>query len=145
MSNDIWETATHIFEPLNEEFGFTLDVCAMPETAKCTKFYSPADDALQQPWSPELCWMNPPYSNPRPWVEKAFGEAEKGATVVALLPADTSTRWWAVFWDHDWHRLRRIGDELRFLPRRVRFVGATGSPKFGSAIVVMRPANGKRP
>ena len=40
--------------------------------------------------------MNPPYSDPLPWVEKAIKESrEKGKFVVLLLRADTSTKWFA--------------------------------------------------
>ena len=44
-----WETPQDFFDTLNAEFGFTLDVCATVETAKCKHFYSSADDSLSQP------------------------------------------------------------------------------------------------
>ncbi len=33
-----WETPIELFNKLNDEFNFTLDVCALKETAKCDKF-----------------------------------------------------------------------------------------------------------
>ena len=30
---DIWETPQDFFDKLNDEFGFDLDVCALPENA----------------------------------------------------------------------------------------------------------------
>ena len=39
--------------------------------------------------------MNPPYSNPKPWIEKAIEESQKGKMVVMLLKVDTSTNWFA--------------------------------------------------
>ena len=30
-----WDTPQWLFNKLDEEFHFTLDVCALPETAKC--------------------------------------------------------------------------------------------------------------
>ena len=91
MAGDTWETPLEVFEPLHAEFGFSLDVCALPQTAKCHRYYSPENDGLTQPWAPDVCWCNPPFSNPLPWVQHAHSEAEKGATVVMLLPADLAS------------------------------------------------------
>ena len=38
---DVWETPQDFFDKLNDEFGFDLDVCALPENAKCINFYTP--------------------------------------------------------------------------------------------------------
>ena len=43
-----WATPKKWFDYLNLEFGFTLDPCCLPETAKCKKFYTPKDDGLAQ-------------------------------------------------------------------------------------------------
>lgn len=55
-----WETPDELFQPLDEEFHFTLDVCATPENAKCPSYYTEEDDALIQEWH-GTCWMNPPF------------------------------------------------------------------------------------
>ena len=34
-----WATPQKWFDYLNLEFGFTLDPCCLPTTAKCKKFY----------------------------------------------------------------------------------------------------------
>ena len=47
---DLWETPQDFFEKLDREFGFELDVCALPENAKCKAFYTPDDDGLSNPW-----------------------------------------------------------------------------------------------
>jgi len=61
-SNDMtWETPQWLFDKLDKEFHFTLDVCALPETAKCEKYYTPQIDGLKQDWEDNICWMNPPY------------------------------------------------------------------------------------
>ena len=39
--NDLWETPQTFFDELNQEFGFTLDACAVPDNAKCERFYTP--------------------------------------------------------------------------------------------------------
>nr|DAH86920.1 MAG TPA: DNA N-6-adenine-methyltransferase [Caudoviricetes sp.] len=47
---DLWSTPQNFFDDLNQEFDFNLDVCALPENAKCEKFYSPDADGLKQEW-----------------------------------------------------------------------------------------------
>lgn len=47
---------------------------------------------LEKDWK-DKTFVNPPYSNPLPWVEKALAENAKGKTIALLLKLDTSTRW----------------------------------------------------
>lgn len=127
----VWETPKDLFEKLDLEFGFTLDVCALPENAKCERFFTPEKDGLKQDWK-GVCWMNPPYGREiGEWVKKAFQASIYGATVVCLLPARTDTAWW--------HAYVLEATEIRFLKGRLRFVGAKSSAPFPSAIVVFRP------
>src|SRR5258708_3927492 len=90
-----WKTPQSLFDELDREFHFTLDVCALPQNAKCATYYTPALDGLRQSWSGQVCWLNPPYGRAIGlWVAKAYQEALAGATVVALLPPGTDTAWW---------------------------------------------------
>ena len=78
-------------------------------------------------------WCNPPYSNIRSWVRKAYEESrEPGTVVVMLLPASTDTRW---YWDYVFGR-----SEVRFLRGRVRFSGSRSNAPFASMIVIYRAA-----
>jgi phage N-6-adenine-methyltransferase len=126
-----WGTPQSLFDELNIEFGFELDVCATPELAKCERYFSLEQDGLAQEWT-GICWMNPPYGNViGDWIEKAVGAAEKAsATVVCLVPARVDTGWW---WDYC-----RFG-EIRFLRGRLSFEGAESSAPFPSAVVIFRP------
>lgn len=54
-------TPWEFFEKLNEEFRFTIDAAAGIENTKCERFWSEADDCLQQDWRGEVVWLNPPY------------------------------------------------------------------------------------
>lgn len=45
-----WTTPQDFFDELDKEFHFTLDPCALPETAKCKAFFTPDDDGLKQSW-----------------------------------------------------------------------------------------------
>ncbi len=51
-------------------------------------------DGLKIEWG-DKTYVNPPYSNPLPWVEKAIEENKKGHMIVMLLRVDTSTKWFA--------------------------------------------------
>jgi len=125
-----WETPRALFDELNREFGFTLDVCALPENAKCDLFFTPKTDGLSQSWKGHMCWMNPPYGREiGKWVKKAYEESQRGATVVCLLPARTDTRWF--------HEYCTKG-EIRFIKGRLKFGGCKNSAPFPSMIVIFR-------
>jgi phage N-6-adenine-methyltransferase len=111
-----WGTPQDFFDDLNEEFGFTLDVAANSENAKCARYFSPEDDGLSKSWAGETCWMNPPYGREiRLWMKKAYEES-LNAIVVCLVPARTDTAWW---WDY------AMKGEIRFIRGRLRFTGGT--------------------
>lgn len=89
-----WETPQHVFDVLNEEFNFTLDVCANEQNHKCDRYFTEEDDGLSQKWI-GTCWMNPPYGKTiGEWVRKAELESRMGNTVVCLLPVRSDTKWW---------------------------------------------------
>ncbi|MBQ3026323.1 MAG: hypothetical protein IJD27_02190 [Alistipes sp.] len=56
---EVWATPQDFFDRLDEEFNFTLDPCALPENAKCAKFYTPEDDGLMQDWGGGDCVLQP--------------------------------------------------------------------------------------
>ena len=89
-----WATPDSLWQPLNAEFAFTLDVCSTDENAKCERHFTLADDGLKQPWS-GVCWMNPPYGTQlAKWVRKAYEESQRGALVVGLIPVRSNTSYW---------------------------------------------------
>ena len=47
---DLWETPQKFFDDLDALFHFTLDACALPENAKCDRYFTPEQDGLSQPW-----------------------------------------------------------------------------------------------
>ena len=109
---DLWATPQDFFDKLNDEFHFGLDVCAIPENAKCQRYYTPERDGLVQEWN-GVCWCNPPYGRGiGKWVKKAY---ENKSTVVCLLPARTDTKWF-----HDYILGKA---EIRFVRGRLRFGG----------------------
>ena len=132
----VWETPKWLFDRYNSQFLFSLDVCACPFNAKCKQYFTEADDGLAQAWGDNICWMNPPYGKEiASWIEKAYRASLKGATVVALLPSRTDTRWW--------HQYVTKG-EITYLKGRLKFRNIAGhaetSAPFPSAVVVFRPS-----
>lgn len=131
MANDSWETPDELFQKCDKIWQFDLDVCADEVNHKVARYFDLEADGLEQSWKEYTCWCNPPYSDPIPWVQKAWHEAETGATVVMLLPVDTSTEWFA--------EIFRAADEIVFLRPRVRFIGAPGSPRWANMLCVFYP------
>lgn len=43
---DLWETPQYLFDALNNEFHFDIDVCATPDNAKCVQYFTPQIDGL---------------------------------------------------------------------------------------------------
>lgn len=114
-----WETPQELFDALDAEFHFTIDVAASPENAKCDRYYTYIENGLARSWKGERVFLNPPYgADLARWVEKAVREDSE--VTVMLVPARTETRWWSLFWDHETHR-PVDGCEVRFIKGRVKF------------------------
>lgn len=100
---DLWRTPLPVFENLNAEFAFVADMAADESNCLVPLHYNQESNSLSFEWAEELnqffpsvrswVWCNPPYSNPKPWVEKALEAQKNGLGVVMLLNADTSTEW----------------------------------------------------
>lgn len=132
MSNrQDWETPQWLFDQLNEEFGFTVDVCASEQNHKCDRFYTEEDDGLSKDWTGERVWCNPPYGKSKipAWAKKC---AESNCEVaVMLVPARTDTAWF--------HEIViSTGAEIRFLRGRLKFVGAQYNAPFPAMVVIFR-------
>jgi len=167
-NTDEWFTPAELFDELNAEYGpFELDVCATPENAKCSNFFTKEQDCLKQDWTVvKKCWMNPPYGHPekpckpqcpkqkckkRGWhvetyipgvidfMRKASETAKQGTMVVALVPARTDAKWWHSYvWDRK-ARAPYPGVCINYLKGRRTFGGAKSSAPFPSVVVIFNP------
>lgn len=113
-------TPVGLFSELDSRFCFTLDTVAR--------------NGLEQDWHGERVWCNPPWTDIRPWVKKAWAEFAC-PLVVMLLPANRTEQGW-------WHELvepyrDRSGTILRveFIQGRTRFV-AEERPRFGCCLLI---------
>lgn len=155
-------TTPEVFDPLNERFGFTIDVAASAENAKCERFYTVGDDGLAKPWAGERVWCNPPHSNLEAWVTKAWATWRNPGPVpgliVMLVPANrTEQGWWQRHiepWrDLPGNRLSARELTVEFLAGRLRFLapGATEikpneRPPYGCCLLIwQREAVGVSP
>lgn len=78
-TTDKWATPPALFKKLDDEFHFTLDVCADATNAKVAKYFTEEQDGLAQDWTKDISWMNPPYGDAIPlWVRKAVETARGG-------------------------------------------------------------------
>lgn len=129
-----WATPPELYEALNKEFGFTLDVCAEAWNAKHSNYIAEEQNSLLSDWKNNVCFMNPPYGKILvEWIKKAYESSLKGALVVCLVPSATDTAWW--------HEYAMKG-EIRFLRNRPRFLTIEGKWQqtfTPSSIVIFRP------
>ena len=83
-------------------------------------------DGLKLDWK-DKTFVNPPYSNPLPWVEKGIEENKKGKKIVFLLKLDCSTKWFRYLHEAKAH--------IIFINERVKFNGKT--PPFCCALFIL--------
>jgi len=130
-----WETPWDLYRKLDKKYKFTLDPCATKDNAKCVKFYTKEDNGLSKDWSKDVVFMNPPYGKELTlWVEKAYNEYLKGATVVILMPARTDTSYF--------HKYICGVGKIKFLRGRIKFLKdgiSLNSAPFPSMLVEFKP------
>lgn len=124
-----WETPQDLFNELNSEFNFKLDVCANKKNTKCKSFIPKEIDGLTVEWyRPWWNWMNPPYGREiGKWVAKA-----SRYNTVCLLPARTDTRWFHQY------IYKKKNVEIRFLKGRLKFGKSKNSAPFPSMVVIFK-------
>ena len=120
-ASDEWATPADTYAALNAEFGFRDDPCPL----------GGSENGLMREWK-SPCYVNPPYSDILPWMDKAAAEASQGKTVVLLVPSRTDTRWW--------HEYAMRAAEIRFIRGRLKFGGAKTPAPFPSCVVIFRGA-----
>lgn len=121
--SDVWLTPKPIIDALGP---FDLDPCAAPEPRPwptAAKHYVEADMGLMLPWE-GFVWLNPPYSDIAPWMERIAAHDGGG---IALTFTRTDTNW---FFRSVW----RACDALLFIKRRVRFCLPDGTETAGEKV-----------
>jgi len=141
-----WATPLELFHQLDAEFDFQLDVAAADWNAKCERYITQEQNALQLDWSIRCeagrsIWCNPPYGREvGRFVERAYRTAfPSGASeprrVVCLVFSRTDTKWWV--------RYAMRASEIRFITGRLKFTredGHTGPATAASCLLIFDPA-----
>jgi phage N-6-adenine-methyltransferase len=169
MSEKIdWETPQDLFDELDREFDFDLDVCATDENKKCDYWLTEREDGLSESWHeylrpPITCWMNPPYGDPElPCKKNSQGEYTctkkkcilRGHHIDEYVPGIKD--WMKKAYEESqkgctvvclvpsrtdtgwWHEYVMKADEIRFIRGRLKFGGSKNSAPFPSVIVIFR-------
>lgn len=92
----------------------------------CPLNYS--EDGLKIEWK-DRTYVNPPYSDPLPWVEKAIEESKKGKKIAMLLKVDPSTR--------AFKRLFENGGHFLWCAERLHYNEMRGGANFPSMLVIL--------
>lgn len=129
-STDDWYTPRWLIDTLGP---FDIDPCAAPESVRpfstATTMLTRQDDGLAHKWHGTV-WMNPPYSRAllRQFCERM---ARHGDGIALLVNRQDNLLWQEVIFP--------TAASMIFMRHRVRFIrpdGTTGSPFFGSCLVV---------
>lgn len=153
-----WATPDWLYHPLNELLRFDLDAAASPDNARCRKYFTREDNALERPWKARSVWCNPPYGQDPGtdvWVEHGRNWAQRlNNRVTMLVPVKAETAWYQdLVWGENrvqtsakfrgvlpgrWYQLREDWGyvELLELRGRVAFEGQDGTGFFASSVVV---------
>lgn len=120
--NDQYATPSWIKEGL---FAGWFDPC--PLNVKWWAEEKQLSDGLAKEWQNKT-FVNPPYSKPAPWIDKAIAENKKGKTIALLVKHDSSTIWWA--------KLHEAGAHFLPIMGRLHFNGSSPAP-FPSILVIL--------
>ena len=137
---DLWQTPRDLFKAIDLEFDFDVDVCASDDNFLCSDYFTEDRCALSDyQWNHDCryanCFINPPYSQTQLFMERSAEQAElHNLTVVALVNANTDTKWFA--------DAVKSANEVRLLTGRIGFIKpsgktASGNPK-GQCLIIWR-------
>lgn len=135
--HDEWETPKSLLRSamINYDILPFLDVCATPQNAQFSKYFTKEQNGLLQNWTLNF-FMNPPYSQIYQWIQKASNEVQNNkVSGLALTFAKTDTKWW--------HQFVEGIHEVHFIKGRIKFlrngVPSKNSAPYPSCWIVMRP------
>jgi phage N-6-adenine-methyltransferase len=115
---DEWHTPSTMIALARQVLGeIDLDPAssaAAQAVVQARQFFTKAEDGLQQDWHGRV-WLNPPYSNPAPWIDRALTAYAAGQVLALLILVNDQT-------DAAWYqRLLHAGAAACLLARRVPF------------------------
>lgn len=127
FDKDCYRTPKYVFNWLNSRFKFDIDGCATEENNLSYHYigkdgivedfltFDPLDLIAELEFSNFTIFVNPPYSNPLPFVKRVAELKKWGFLVVMLLPADKSTKWYQVIQESATEVIDIVGGRISFL------------------------------
>lgn len=142
FDKDTYQTPKYLFRWLENRFAwFHIDGCSNGKNALRPNWIGPAAEGLdEESLSGQIAtdflgddifdylleqvadscdlqriFVNPPYSNPLPFVQRAAELKHAGHLVVMLLPADKSTKWYGVIQENATEVIDIIGGRVNFI------------------------------
>jgi phage N-6-adenine-methyltransferase len=100
-----YETPPELIKAVERDFGsLSFDLAADMLNAICEEYFIKEQDSLSQDWLKAFkdhdrhglgfLWLNPPYAQVKPWMEKCRDESAKGARILTLTLAAIDTSWY---------------------------------------------------
>ena len=131
--SDDWITPQHILQALGAPFDMDPCMSVTQPWPTATMGYTIVDNGLEKDWRGEV-WLNPPYSNAKPWIAK-LARHNHG---IALIFARTETVLW---FEHIWPKAAAIlflrGRLYFHRPDGSRAVSPNGSGNAGAPSVLV--------
>lgn len=117
-NSDEWYTPVEYIEAARSVMGsIDLDPATCDEAQgfiKAYNYYTEKEDGLTQDWFGNV-WLNPPYSDPLPWVKKlveAYGNGDIDSAMLLVNTAN-SPEWSRLLW-HSKHAVCLLNKRVRF-------------------------------
>lgn len=95
FTSDDWFTPADIIERVTDLFGGRIDTDpasnrVAQRVVQASVWYEERDNGLEQPWYGNV-FLNPPYSNPAPWVARLIEEYQDGGITAAVVLVNNQT------------------------------------------------------
>lgn len=145
-SRQCYVTPDDFMFAVEERFGnIYFDLAATEKNAKATRFFTRRQNALEQLWAGKVAkvafpsgytfWLNPPYANIDPWLDKCTLEQpflHGTGKILVLVPASVGSNW---FTDYVLHKA-----SIYFLKGRLCFIRNKPYPKDLMLLAYRNPA-----
>lgn len=160
-TSDEFGTPEYIFDPLDEEFDFTIDVAASNKNFKMSPYWTAADNALKKDWGGERVFCNPPYS--RGWVEAFFLKMLVATRDIFILDREDYEYWKdqdvndpqrpdfadggrcklgvlliPTYTERKWFHRYSQHFETRFFDHRIKFIGGESGARGNHMLLIFR-------
>ena len=75
QEKDLWQTPKSLYNRLDEEFFFEVDLCASDKNSLHPKYFTEQNSCLDKDWHFRSGFMNPPYSQTSLFLQYGIGRA----------------------------------------------------------------------